>query len=66
MTKLYIDQYGNRFYAKTLKELRAQIGNGGSKVSKMYRDGLDGVTYSVGYVIGRHWLTCYLPMRKAV
>jgi hypothetical protein len=63
--KLYIDQYGNRFYANTLKELRAQIGNGGSKVSRMYQDAKDGKTYVVGYVIGQHWLTAYEPVKVA-
>lgn len=66
MTKLYIDQYGYKFYAATVKELRQQIGNGGSKVSKMYVDSnKDGKTYQTGYVIGNHWLTCFEPMRKA-
>ena len=60
---LYIDQYGNKFFAKTLKELKAEIGR--TKASKMYVDSTDGKTYHIGYVIGEHWLKAYTPMRKA-
>ena len=59
---LYLDQYGQRFYASTVKELREQIGMGGSKVSKMYNDTKDGRTIHVGYVVGSHWLTMYAPV----
>ncbi len=61
---MYIDQYGNRFYAKTLKELREKLGGG--KISKMYVDGKDGKTYHIGYVVGKHWLNAFTPLRKAV
>lgn len=61
MRKLYIDQYGSKFYASTLKELRRQVSTGGNRVSIMYVDGTDGKTYRVGYVIGQHWLTAYVP-----
>lgn len=66
MRKLYIDQYGNRFYAGTVKELRSKIGMGGSRVSKMYQNTKQGGIVHVGYVIGGHWLTCYLPMWNKV
>lgn len=62
-TCLYIDQYGNHFYAKTLKELREQITG---RVSIMYRDKKDGPTVRVGYVIGQHWLQCYVPLEQSV
>lgn len=62
---LYLDQYGNRFWAKTIKELRNQIGMGGSRVSKMYRDKKDGSVVHVGYVVGSHWLTAYQPVERA-
>jgi hypothetical protein len=62
---LYVDQWGNKFYASTVKELRAQIGMGGSKVSTMYCDKKDGGTVKVGYVIGQHWLTAYRPHEVA-
>jgi hypothetical protein len=64
--KLYVDQYGTRFYAETVRELRKQISMGGSRVSKMYRDTKEGGCVHVGYVIGGHWLTCYVPMRNKV
>ena len=63
---LYIDQYGNKFHAKTVKALRNQIGMGGSRVSRMMVDGKDGKVYHVGYVIGQHWLSAFEPMRKEV
>jgi hypothetical protein len=62
MITLYIDQYGNKYFASTVKELRSKIGNGGSKVSKMYIDGKGFETYHVGYVIGRYWLRAYKPL----
>ena len=62
---LYIDQYGNRFYAYSLKELRSKIGMGGSRVSKMFQDKKDGSTVHTGYVIGSHWLTAYQPVEIA-
>lgn len=56
---LYLDQYGSRFWANNVRELRKQVGMGGSKVSKMYRDKKDGSIVHVGYVIGQHWLTAF-------
>lgn len=59
---LYVDQWGNRFWAKTVKELRKQIGGGGSRVLKMYRDKKDGRVVHVGYVVGEHWCIAYQPV----
>lgn len=61
MRKLYVDQYGNRFYAGTLKELKEQVTG---RVSIMYVDTKDGKTMRTGYVIGQHWLTEYVPNRR--
>lgn len=59
---LWVDQYGNKFYADTLKKLKAQIPG---RVSKMYWENRDqSITYHVGYVIGDHWLNGYVQMRK--
>lgn len=58
---LFIDQYGNRWEACTVSELRDKIGGG--RVSKMYCDDKSGKCYHVGYVIGRHWCTAYVPVR---
>ena len=59
---LFIDQYGNKFWSRTVKELRSKIGGGGSRVSKMYVDKKDGRSVQVGYVIGQHWLNAYRPI----
>ena len=53
---LFIDQYGNKYWASTVKELREQIPG---RCSKMYVDKTDGRTMHVGYVIGQHWLTMF-------
>jgi hypothetical protein len=60
---LYIDQYGNKWGASTIAELRAKIGGG--RVAKMYRDKRDGAAVHCGYVIGRHWCTAYQPVELA-
>ena len=57
---VYIDQYGQRFYAATVRELRTQIPG---RCSKMYIDAKDGHSYHIGYVIGQLWLTKYAPVR---
>lgn len=62
---LWLDQYGNRFWAATRKELRAQIGSGGSRVSTMYCDKKDGRTVKTDYVVGEHWLTRFAPVEVA-
>lgn len=60
--RLFVDQYGNRFYSHTVKELRKQIEMGGSRVEKMYCDRKDGSVVHTGYIIGNHWLTMYAPV----
>ncbi len=65
-TRLFIDvRSGEKFWARTVKELRSKIGNGGSRVNKMYVDAKDGHTYHVGYVIGGYWLEMYELVRNA-
>jgi hypothetical protein len=59
---VYLDQYGNRFYASTLRELRQQVPG---RVSPMYCDKKDGRTVRTGYVIGQHWLTAFQPVEVA-
>lgn len=58
---LYIDQYGRKFLAKTVQDLRKQVGGG--RISKMYVDGAAGGVFHVGYVIGQYWCTAYTPVR---
>lgn len=60
MERLWVDQYGNKFYAMTQKELKTVHGIPG-KVSPMYIDRKDGVIRRIGVVIGKHWLTEYTP-----
>lgn len=60
---LWLDQYGNRFRAANLKELREQIPG---RASPMYLDKTDGTTVRTGYVIGQHWLTQYAPFETKV
>lgn len=59
---LYVDQYGDRVAACTVRELRDQVGTG--KVSRMYRDKKDGKTCHVGYVVGHRWFTAYVPYER--
>jgi hypothetical protein len=61
---LWIDQYGQKYRARTVKELRGQIGGGGSRVSKMYCDKKTGGTVQTGYVIGPHWLMGFVPWER--
>lgn len=59
---LYMDQFGNHFYARSVKELRQQIGRGGSRISRLYQDRKDGSVVHTGYVIGGHWLMMFEPV----
>ena len=60
-TTLFIDQYGGKWFANTVKDLQQQIGG---KVSKMYVDSAstDDV-YHTGYVVGQLWLDAFVPVR---
>ena len=62
LNKLWIDQHGQRIWARTAKELREKAGGG--KISKMYADGKEGGVFHTGYVIGRRWFNGYTPMRE--
>lgn len=56
VTTLYVDQWGNKFFANTVNELREQVRG---RCSRMYIDRADGSALHIGYVIGKHWLTMY-------
>ena len=58
---LYISQYGDKYFAKNLRELQRIVGGG--RISKMYNTTKEGVNYHCGYVIGGQWLTAYIPFR---
>ena len=61
---LWIDQYGQRLWASTIKELREKAGGG--RVSKMYVDlvagPLAGKTVLAGYIVGSRWFSRYAPV----
>lgn len=60
---LYLDQFGNYFYAGTVRELRGKVGSSGSRIAKMYvRNGADGEPRHIGYVIAGHWLRMFAPI----
>jgi hypothetical protein len=62
-TLLYIDQYGQKYLASTIKELKKEVSPYGNlPVSKMYRDKKNGTTVHVGYIVGQHWCTAYQPV----
>lgn len=54
---LYIDQYGERWWASTVAELRQKIGGG--RIEKMYITRKDGKDMHVGYVVGKHWCQAF-------
>ena len=66
--KMYLNQYGSKYFARTRKELIAKVCpyTKSPKVSIMYCDKKDGTTVRVGYIISDHWLTEYLPSERAV
>lgn len=60
---LLVDQFGERIWACTLKELREQVRGA---VSKMYVDTKDGRTLHIGYVVGNRWFTAFQRCEKEV
>ena len=61
---MWRNQYGATIWARTVKELRAKVDGGGCRVSKMYIDAR-GYTKQVGYVVGSHWFTGFVPLELA-
>lgn len=59
--RLFLDQYGNHVWARSVKDLREQAGG---RVSKMYQDRRDGTSVHVGYVVGARWFTEYAPVER--
>ena len=61
---LFIDQqYGDKYFASSVKELKDYYGFTG-KVSKVYTDDREGNTYHTGYAIGKRWFSVWLPLLK--
>lgn len=59
-TLLYLDQFGNKYFANSIKALREKVGGG--HVSKMYCDKKDGTSVHTGYVVGKYWCSFFLPL----
>lgn len=57
LATLYVDQYGSKIYARSVKELRTKAGPG--KVSKIYRELNGDVTHHCGYSVGDRWFDAY-------
>jgi hypothetical protein len=57
---LFLDQFGEPIWARTVKELREKVGGG--RVSTMFRDKKDGSVVRCGYVIGRRWFSRFAPV----
>jgi hypothetical protein len=61
---LYIDQYGGKIWARTVRELHAKAGPG--RVFKIYVDKIGGTNAGhavhIGYGVGRRWFNAYRPV----
>lgn len=57
-TRLFIDQYGQKVWARSVRDLREQVGG---RVYRMYRDTPSG-TMHVGYVVGSRWFSEFAPV----
>ncbi len=57
---LWVNQYGDVQWARTMKELKGKVGPG--QVSKMYTDKNDGRVVHTGYVIGNNWWQKFQPV----
>jgi hypothetical protein len=62
---LYIDQYGQKYFCRYIKELKTKHFLSG-KISKMYIDNKNGKPLHIGYVIGQNWLRAYIPYKQEV
>ena len=60
LATLYVDQYGSKIYARSVKELKEKAGPG--KVSKIYREINGDVTHHCGYSVGDRWFDAYAPV----
>ncbi len=60
---LYIDQYGNKTWANSARELQRKYGG---RLFKVYRDKKDGRSVHVGYGVGKLWFSAFLPFEAAI
>ena len=61
---LFVDQYGDRIYAPTPRELREKAGGG--RLFKVYVDKIAGdhagKSVHVGYGVGHRWFNAFAPI----
>lgn len=62
--RVFIDQWGDRVIAATVKELQRKAGGG--RVSRMFRDKKDGRIVRCGYVVGSRWFNEFQPVEVEV
>ena len=65
---MYLDQYGCKYLARSLKELKKEVCPhiDYPKTSIMYKDKKVGTTVRCGYIVSDHWLTAYIPYEITV
>ena len=64
-SKLFIDQYRNRFYSTSITALKREQGLPG-KIFKIYCDTKAGDVVQTGWGIGAHWFDVYERWEKKV
>lgn len=61
---LYVDQYGDKIWAHSVKELREKVGGG--RVFKIYVDKIAGQhagkSVHCGYGVGRRWFNAFVSV----
>ncbi len=62
--RLFIDQFGQPIWARTVKELREKVGAG--RVFKVYCDKKEGPPMHVGYGVGSRWFNEYAPVERPI
>jgi hypothetical protein len=57
VNRLCVDQFGDRLFCRTVKELKEKVGR--KRADKIYIDRLGGGRKWVGYVVGGRWFSVY-------
>jgi hypothetical protein len=61
---LYIDQYGQPIWARTVRELRVKAGGG--RCFKIYADKKDGRVVQCGVGVGSRWFNRFVPWERVI
>ena len=64
LAKLYIDQHGERVWARTIKELCAYVGRSRGSPACLLTTPVTGHSFHVGYVVGQRWFNEFTPTRE--